>query len=386
MHKLTYPTSVTKLEDLKKEYKNSILKSTKINIGEIEAFLNSIGINIPFSDILIMPLEELIKLPSLPTNIFSKSGKKAIRNKKNKIKSYFKYSEFQKSELSKFFMKYDNLLNIKGCCYCGIDFINSYLPFDNDYRDFEHFMQECTMEDLLKIHNIGDTRAKTILSDYKGKITQYTDIHKGIDKDINNILFTISNNFGQLTFDELKASKKNHFTLDHLLPQSEYPHLSLCLFNLVPSCYTCNSKLKKDKKIYSHLDELIFTSPTGLKTINDIIFKIYFKKGFDDKKLPTELNEYSIKIESPFTEYFRIFNLQGRYNFHKDISYELISKRRIYSDSQIKEIFKLFNKQGKSISENEIKTQIFGSDIFTGDGNKPFQKYKKDIARQLFLI
>lgn len=77
MHKLTYPTSVTKLEDLKKEYKNSILKSTKINIGEIEAFLNSIGINIPFSDILIMPLEELIKLPSLPTNIFSKSGKKS---------------------------------------------------------------------------------------------------------------------------------------------------------------------------------------------------------------------------------------------------------------------------------------------------------------------
>src|SRR5690606_32118753 len=105
--------------------------------------------------------------------------------------------------------------------------------------------------------------------------------------------------------------KKNHFTLDHLLPQSEYPYLSLSLFNLVPSCYSCNSKLKNDKKIYSNLDELLFTSPTGGKTITDIIFKIYFKTGFDNKNLPKELNEYSIKIESPFTEYFKIFNLQG---------------------------------------------------------------------------
>lgn len=33
-------------------------------------------------------------------------------------------------------------------------------------------------------------------------------------------------------------------TLDHFLPQKQFPHLALSLQNLVPSCYTCNSNLK----------------------------------------------------------------------------------------------------------------------------------------------
>jgi hypothetical protein len=33
-------------------------------------------------------------------------------------------------------------------------------------------------------------------------------------------------------------------TIDHFYPKAEYPYLSLSLFNLVPSCYTCNASLK----------------------------------------------------------------------------------------------------------------------------------------------
>ena len=131
---------------------------------------------------------------------------------------------------------------------------------------------------------------------------------------------------------------------------------------------------------------MVFTSPTGSEKMQDIIFKIYFKTGFDEKKLPKELNDYSVKIESPFPEYFKIFNLQGRYNFHKKVSQKLISQRRIYSDSQIDEILKLFKKGGINILEGELKKQIFGYEIFAENSNIPFQKYKKDIARQLKLI
>ena len=82
----------------------------------------------------------------------------------------------------------------------------------------------------------------------------------------------------------------------------------------------------------------------------------------------------------------RLFNLQGRYNFHKKVSQKLISQRRIYSDSQIDEILKLFKKGGINILEGELKKQIFGYEIFAENSNIPFQKYKKDIARQLKLI
>ncbi|MFP3598446.1 HNH endonuclease [Chryseobacterium sp. SIMBA_029] len=387
MHKINYPTNSSKLENLKKEFQNFILKSSKIDILEIQIFLNSIGVKLPFKEIIIMPLEDLIKLtPLSKTNIFDGLSKKQKKAKKEELKSYFNYSKFQQDEFSKFFNKYSTSLDITGCNYCGIDFINAYIPLDNDYRDFEHFMNECTKEDLMKIYGIKSSKADIIIKDYKGKILKYSDIDIGHSDFINKTLHKLTDKSGVIKFDIFKTEKKNHFTLDHLLPQSEYPYLSLSLFNLVPSCYSCNSKLKNDKKIYSNLDELLFTSPTGLKTISDIIFKIYFKTGFDDKNLPKELNEYSVKIESPYTEYFKVFNLQGRYNFHKNISHELISKRRIYSDSQIKEIFNLLNVKGKSISENEIKNQIFGSDIFTEDRNKPFQKYKKDIAKQLKII
>jgi hypothetical protein len=40
---------------------------------------------------------------------------------------------------------------------------------------------------------------------------------------------------------------KNAFTLDHVLEKADYPFLALSLYNLVPSCYVCNSKVKDSK-------------------------------------------------------------------------------------------------------------------------------------------
>lgn len=41
-----------------------------------------------------------------------------------------------------------------------------------------------------------------------------------------------------------KSGKSFRPTLDHFYPKSEYPYLGLSLYNLVPSCQTCNSSLK----------------------------------------------------------------------------------------------------------------------------------------------
>jgi hypothetical protein len=47
-------------------------------------------------------------------------------------------------------------------------------------------------------------------------------------------------------------------TLDHFFPKAEYPYLALSLYNLVPSCYTCNSNLKGTKDFFrtQHLHPL----------------------------------------------------------------------------------------------------------------------------------
>lgn len=47
-------------------------------------------------------------------------------------------------------------------------------------------------------------------------------------------------------------------TLDHFFLKDQYPHLALTLYNLVPSCSTCNSSLKGQENFYQvpHLNPL----------------------------------------------------------------------------------------------------------------------------------
>ncbi|HIQ45437.1 MAG TPA: hypothetical protein EYH47_22100 [Pseudomonas oleovorans] len=53
-----------------------------------------------------------------------------------------------------------------------------------------------------------------------------------------------------------KRSKALRPTLDHFYPKHEYPYLALSLYNLIPSCYPCNSSLKGKadfyKKVHLH--------------------------------------------------------------------------------------------------------------------------------------
>ncbi|MHC8347413.1 hypothetical protein [Pseudomonas sp. RT6P73] len=80
--------------------------------------------------------------------------------------------------------------------------------------------------------------------------------------------------------------------LDHFYPKKKYPFLALTLINLIPSCHTCNSSLKKDSdfKTHPHLhpffdDETInFHCKKDNLTILDII------SNFEKIKNDLEIN------------------------------------------------------------------------------------------------
>lgn len=382
MRKINYPKD---LKAFKEEYKEKILNSKLIHKDGIEKVLKKIGLKYSLEEILVLPIEDLTKLPEVSkANLFKGLNDEQIKVKKEELRKTFNYTAFQKTVLSNFFIKHSKDLNIKTCCYCNIEFINAYINFSDDYMDFYHLINTSKKSDLLKIKGIGSKSANIIISKCKGKFNKYEDIDSLIDDTkIKNILKKLTDKSGTLKTDLIE--NKNHFTLDHILPQKIFPYLSLSLFNLTPSCYSCNSKLKKEFKIYTNLSEIKSVSPTGNNAFN-MDFKIYFKKGFHKKNLPNNLNEYSIKIKSKHKEYIEKLNLQGRYNFHKNISLDLIDKRKIYSDSQLQEIVDLFQKKGRAISKIELKRQIFGSVIFEEDCNEQLEKYKKDIAKQLDII
>jgi hypothetical protein len=74
--------------------------------------------------------------------------------------------------------------------------------------------------------------------------------------------------------------------------------------------------------------------------------------------------------------------LDGRYKFHKNSVFDLISLSQTYSPSRIIEISELVGK-----TTTEVKKDIFGEEIYESNlEKKPLSKLKKDIAQILNLI
>lgn len=62
---------------------------------------------------------------------------------------------------------------------------------------------------------------------------------------------------------DIAGNSKKYFDLDHVLPKSKCPILALSLFNFVPSCQVCNSRIKKSIPIGKDLGERKVLSPTS---------------------------------------------------------------------------------------------------------------------------
>ena len=171
---------------------------------------------------------------------------------------------------------------------------------------------------------------------------------------------------------------KNAFTLDHVLEKADYPFLALSLYNLVPSCYVCNSKVKDSKIPFDDF------SPTN--TNFDFDEKVKFKSFIINTDLQVEKEEdfYIELIESyanKYDKYIQSLNLNNRYDYHKYKVLEMIKKREIYPDSRIKELSQLTQR-----TEAEVKQDLFGIYTLEDLHKRPLSKLIKDISEELDLI
>lgn len=183
--------------------------------------------------------------------------------------------------------------------------------------------------------------------------------------------------------DFINTFKKNEetkyaFTLDHVLEKADYPFLALSLYNLVPSCYVCNSKVKDSKIPFDNF------SPTN----NNFDFdnKVKFKSFISNPNLQIEKkHDFNIKLiecfSNKYDKYIESLNLNSRYDYHKYKVLEMIQKRREYPDSRIKELSDLTNR-----TVDEIKQDLFGIYTSVNLHKRPLSKLIKDISEELDLI
>ncbi len=154
----------------------------------------------------------------------------------------------------------------------------------------------------------------------------------------------------------------------------------LSFYNFVPSCYSCNSKLKGTEE-FSNL------SPSSLNF--DFHKKVKFKLFLDESckdlniKLKDNIN-ISLKenYSDEYEKYIEVFKLNERYKAHKDIVYEMIENAKHYPESRLKELQDL-----TGIPYQQIKKDIFNLiDEDMDLSKKPFSKLIKDISHELGLI
>lgn len=177
-----------------------------------------------------------------------------------------------------------------------------------------------------------------------------------------------------------KNGKKNKFTLDHYFDKSTYPYLALSLYNLIPSCYTCNSKLKRTK-------EFANLAPSSQKY--DFDRKVNFKLKMNDtcKNLHIKnKNDIEINLKENYSNNFKDFikemYLDERYKAHKDIVFDMIQKAELYPESRLKELQDL-----TGIPFQKIKKDIFNLIDENEDLSKqPFSKLIVDMSKELGIL
>ena len=308
-----------------------------------------------------------------------KLAKEFLESKKTKIKRYrtdFVYSKYNKT-LETIFETKDSHLFEK-IVLANKNELESYIKKYVNYLHKNNY--ELKSIETLSKENKRKKIFKELLSLHNTYTNFSTDWNKKIVDIVNTRTCLYCNREYVINYVD-NNNIKTTAELDHFYPRSLYPFLSISFFNLIPSCKTCNSKLKGDYNTYQN--KILYPYDKGL---ND---NMQFKLKINNSGFIYNKNDFLINLDVKNTEALNsknLFKLETLYQEHKDIVLELIQKREIYPDSYIDDLFQQY--EGTLFKNREdVLRHITGGYIEDKDINKrPLSKLIKDISEELDLI
>ncbi len=197
----------------------------------------------------------------------------------------------------------------------------------------------------------------------------------------------------QYTFTLNTNEGKTRPQFDHFLDKGTYPYLALSFYNLVPSCYICNSNLKGTKKfsVTKHLHPLIegadeyLSFKTHIDKSDFVEGKIKsFKLSYGRKNLLVNSKDFERADRN-----FKVFHLESLYNMHIDYVAELIKKTYVYNEARINELLNFTTASGTRLfsSRKEVVELIIGNYLDNAYiGKRILSKMTRDIAIELGLL
>lgn len=173
------------------------------------------------------------------------------------------------------------------------------------------------------------------------------------------------------------------YQLDHFYSQDEYPYLSATIFNLYPTCATCNNiKRKKTVNFQLYTDSVV---PSAYKFNIDKNSVVDYLLTNDSEKLnitffdpdKPDPNKYADKSLED------IFHISSIYNVQKDILEELIIKAYVYNGSYKKD---LQNSFAEAFPKNtfDIERLVLGNYANENEiHQRPLSKFMQDISSEI---
>ena len=186
---------------------------------------------------------------------------------------------------------------------------------------------------------------------------------------------------------EFDGSKIVNPQLDHYLCKTKYPLFRLSFYNLIPSCDTCNTRLKKsDEFIYGKYIHPYDEGYEKLAFFRSIACNVESSNGYgQDFNISLEFGLVSDKTKGKIIKSHQTFRINEIYEKHGDIIAELY-KIKYKQGVNYLDILRNVFKESK-LSEEEIYKLAFGNYFSLDDfRKKPFAKLTRDIAFYLGLI
>ena len=168
-----------------------------------------------------------------------------------------------------------------------------------------------------------------------------------------------------------------HFDVDHFLPKSKCPIIGLSLFNFVPSCQVCNSRIKIGREIGSAKAQWVKFNPASevYDFEDNVMIRLRMRYGPDTSF--RKKGEYYIyfRCENGYRELVDSFRLEERYEFHKLEALRLKQLMARYPLSARKKIARLLG-----TTEAAVKEDLF-QEHFLKDNDRCFSKLTRDMLK-----
>ncbi len=184
---------------------------------------------------------------------------------------------------------------------------------------------------------------------------------------------------------------KKQFALDHFIPKGNCKIFSLCLYNLVPSCTSCNSGSKGNDFSYIDLSSCktpsilakAFPTSDSYEWLEFMKFKILPKDliAISELLYSKNFSHFNIELESKNEIYEKesdIFEIIPKYNFFIKQFVTQIDKYRMYD----KNFFYLISKNFLNNTAQPLYEALFNEKLRESN-QLPFKKIYTDI-RNIF--